>query len=352
MSSTCDEEQEEVVEDRGVQLVVQRCHKAELLVDNKDEWVEIGMGLVVYISFAKGATEARVLKAARTLLHLPLVTEGKWGDGVQPSSVLQKCAEGLECSILVVPQASLSCKVKGKALNYRGQLEKDLSTKLYELFVSELSTAAYEAFNPTPRIAKARKPELPPEDPLTFFHSNIYAGKYLEYDERGVPTRTSDGKELSKSHIKKLERLHFQQVEKYKKHLARHAGTTPHCPTPASQSGLSTDGKADQSACTEVSKEISSMEQAERTDVTMRPRSTHGHQDLAHPKVGKAHPDCSERLGEGDSPEIAMKSAQTEVVPSDQPKYILPRVVAGTFGNLQGLKLSAECGPFTHILPF
>lgn len=44
---------ESPAEDRGVQLVVQRCNKAQLLVDNQDEWVEIGTGLVVYVSFAK-----------------------------------------------------------------------------------------------------------------------------------------------------------------------------------------------------------------------------------------------------------------------------------------------------------
>lgn len=61
---------------------------------------------------------------------------------------------------------------------------QDMSRQFYDTFVAELSTAAHEAFNPTPPKAKARKPEVPPEDPLIFFHEGIYAGKYSEYDDR------------------------------------------------------------------------------------------------------------------------------------------------------------------------
>eukprot|EP00667_Euglena_gracilis_P018063 EG_transcript_19141 len=323
---------ESPAEDRGVQLVVQRCNKAQLLVDNQDEWVEIGTGLVVYVSFAKGATEARVLKAARTLLHLPLVTEGKWGDGVQPASVLQKCSEGVECSILVVPQASLSCKVKGKLFNYRGQLEKDMSRQFYDTFVAELSTAAHEAFNPTPPKAKARKPEVPPEDPLIFFHEGIYAGKYSEYDDRGVPIRTSDGQDLSKAHAKKLERLHCQQVEKYRKHLARLGGGAAPRSTPTSQADSSTGYDKDLSA---IPPEGKAVEKRRPRDPSGRPKSSPAVAPPATPSELHPQPD-----GEGGAPD---PTATTEPLPTaaggspdpGQPKYVLPRVVAGTFGNLQ-----------------
>jgi hypothetical protein len=60
----------------GVQLVVQRCESARLLIDNANKWVEIGRGLVVYVSFAKGASEVQVMKAAKTVLQVPLVANG------------------------------------------------------------------------------------------------------------------------------------------------------------------------------------------------------------------------------------------------------------------------------------
>lgn len=74
----------------------------------------------------------------------------------------------------------------------------------------------------------------------------------------------------------------------------------------------------------------------------------------ATPSASELHPQPD---GEGGAPD---PTAATEPLPTaaggspgpGQPKYVLPRVVAGTFGNLQGLRLSAECGPFTHILPF
>lgn len=48
-------------EDVGIRLVVQRCNSAELLVDNVDQWVGIGWGLVCSISFAPAADVAKVV---------------------------------------------------------------------------------------------------------------------------------------------------------------------------------------------------------------------------------------------------------------------------------------------------
>ena len=76
------------------------------------------------VHVSKGATEALVAKAAKTVLSVPLVTDGVWGDGTAPCSVLDRCAKGQECGIMVVPQASLAAKVKGKTLSYRNQLDK------------------------------------------------------------------------------------------------------------------------------------------------------------------------------------------------------------------------------------
>ena len=42
-----------------IRIVTQRCARARLLVDaEQDEWVEVGRGLVFYVSFAQGSAGA------------------------------------------------------------------------------------------------------------------------------------------------------------------------------------------------------------------------------------------------------------------------------------------------------
>ena len=74
--------------DDCVKVVVQRCNSASLLVDNKDRWEGIGRGMLLYVSFAKGASPESAAAAARALLYLPLMTLGKWGDGSKTVSLL------------------------------------------------------------------------------------------------------------------------------------------------------------------------------------------------------------------------------------------------------------------------
>ena len=103
----------------GVVVIVQRCDEASLLVDNVDEWVHIGKGLVLNVSFSKVATPADVDKATQTLLSIPLMTAGQWGDATKPAAITSLLQDGHEVSILVIPQASLVSKVRGKTLQVR-----------------------------------------------------------------------------------------------------------------------------------------------------------------------------------------------------------------------------------------
>eukprot|EP00039_Didymoeca_costata_P012171 m.174290 g.174290 ORF g.174290 m.174290 type:complete len:193 (+) comp15405_c0_seq5:12-590(+) len=74
-----------------VRVVAQRCDNAELLVDNKSKWIGIGRGLILHVSFAKGCDSSCLPKVVRTLLRIPLLTEGVWGDGNAPMSVVDMC---------------------------------------------------------------------------------------------------------------------------------------------------------------------------------------------------------------------------------------------------------------------
>jgi len=83
-------------------------------------------------------------KAVKTLLNLPLLTAGVWGDGSTTSSIVataraaaasEEDAKRESPAVMVIPSAGLISKVKGKGLQYRGQCDKDESKQLYTRFV-------------------------------------------------------------------------------------------------------------------------------------------------------------------------------------------------------------------------
>ena len=160
--------------------------QASLLLDNVDVWAHVGWGLVVYVSFAKGATDAAVSTAARKILHAPILTRGVWGDDNRPQSVAQFCRQHQEQhtgealggggggggggdvptdepiaeipdasdgpdsiatlarqtavvpNILVIPQAALTNKYTGKSIQYRNQSTRADGKRLFELFLAQL----------------------------------------------------------------------------------------------------------------------------------------------------------------------------------------------------------------------
>ncbi|XP_052475766.1 D-aminoacyl-tRNA deacylase 2 [Carassius gibelio] len=113
-------------------VILQQCLHARLQVKppeegSEAEWVEINRGMVIYICFFKGATEDIIPKMVNTLLNMKLCET----ESGKHTSVLQ-----LPGSVLIVPQASLGGKPKGKGMQYHGNIGKDEGLKLYSSFVS------------------------------------------------------------------------------------------------------------------------------------------------------------------------------------------------------------------------
>ncbi|KAL7873418.1 hypothetical protein AOLI_G00124890 [Acnodon oligacanthus] len=122
-------------------VVLQQCLHARLQVrppegDCEAQWVEMNRGMVIYVCFFKGATEDIVPKMVNTLLSMKLseTDSGKY------TSVLD-----LPGNVLIIPQATLGGRAKGKRMQYHGNIDKDDGQKLYASFVShcekELSLA-------------------------------------------------------------------------------------------------------------------------------------------------------------------------------------------------------------------
>ncbi|KAG7466477.1 hypothetical protein MATL_G00165140 [Megalops atlanticus] len=113
--------------------VLQQCVHARLQVkpaegESIPEWVEIERGMVIYICFFKGATEDIIPKMVSTLLQVKLCE----ADSGKLVSVLD-----LPGSILIVPQATLGGKTKGRGMQYHGNIGKEEGLQLYASFVSQ-----------------------------------------------------------------------------------------------------------------------------------------------------------------------------------------------------------------------
>ncbi|XP_076605329.1 D-aminoacyl-tRNA deacylase 2 [Chaetodon auriga] len=112
--------------------VLQQCLQARLQVKPAEElseaqFVQIDRGMVIYICFFKGATDDILPKMVSTLLNLRLC-ESNSGKLV---SVLE-----LPGSLLIVPQATLGGKSKGRAMQYHNNTSKEDGLRLYSSFVS------------------------------------------------------------------------------------------------------------------------------------------------------------------------------------------------------------------------
>jgi len=196
-----------------VKIVSQQADSAALLVEG--EWKSIGRGVVVYIGFQDGATSAHVKKAARYILHLPLL------DDIPPVSLINYNKSGKRADLLVVPQAKIISRISARnRLTYSDQCSQATAEVLYQEFLDALRSELWTVFNKTEeekgklaaKLAELKRGPIPPSQ---FFKSGVWVGKYATYKDSGFPLTTVDGKPLSKKQTKKLTRLFDQHVKKY-----------------------------------------------------------------------------------------------------------------------------------------
>ncbi|XP_057311536.1 D-aminoacyl-tRNA deacylase 2-like isoform X2 [Hydractinia symbiolongicarpus] len=115
--------------------VLQQCMSAKLMVQPKNEqsdaeYVQITRGVVIFICFMKGASLQAIPKIVKALLEVKLsfCEERK-----KRFSILE-----LPGDVLIVPQATLGGKMKGKVIQYHGNIDKDVGQELYRSFVQQV----------------------------------------------------------------------------------------------------------------------------------------------------------------------------------------------------------------------
>lgn len=112
-------------------LLIQQCKKAKLQTKfssegNEAEYAEIGRGIILYVCFLSEASEDTVMKMVTTALNVKLCETDDRGK----VSVLD-----LPGDILIIPQACLGGKLKGKVFQYHNIVAKNQGQHLYKLFV-------------------------------------------------------------------------------------------------------------------------------------------------------------------------------------------------------------------------
>ncbi|KAI8514641.1 D-tyrosyl-tRNA(Tyr) deacylase [Branchiostoma belcheri] len=131
-------------------VVVQQCLSARLQVkppsdENEAEYVEVGRGIIIYLCFLKGATEDLVEKMVRAILAVRLSES-------EPNGKLVSVLD-LPGDVLIVPQATLGGKTKGKAMQYHSNIAKTEGQDLY----SKFCTMCVETFETSPKTKEANK---------------------------------------------------------------------------------------------------------------------------------------------------------------------------------------------------
>lgn len=93
---------------------------------------QIGRGMVVFVCFLEKATEETVDKLSKNVANVRL-SENEAGRRVSVCDI--------QGDILIVPQATLGGKLKGKTMQYHMNIEKNFGEVLYHKFCKQVRTS-------------------------------------------------------------------------------------------------------------------------------------------------------------------------------------------------------------------
>ncbi|EDO36966.1 predicted protein [Nematostella vectensis] len=117
-----------------VRVIIQQCLSARLQVQPRGdsqaaEYVKVRRGVVLYLCFLKGATLEIIPKVVKAALNVKLSECGSSEERAKVSVL------DLPGDVLIVPQATLGGKLKGKSMQYHSNISKEDALSLYQEFV-------------------------------------------------------------------------------------------------------------------------------------------------------------------------------------------------------------------------
>ena len=275
-------------------IITQRANSASLLLDNEKLWAKLKRCLIVSISFTNIATPDILPKVVKGILNMPVLTSGEWGDGTKPVSLatLIEGQNSKEWGLMIIPAAALNCKLKGKYIQYRDQCEKKYSEMLYNKFKEMLKEALIHVKTKCNGDSKARKKKATPQGALASTPPNeMFQKAPFEQQYKNFDEKGMPSHDINDEPLTKSMKKKLNKL--YNRQLKRHA------------------------------------------------------KYLNNPDAFK------DELNNVNNMLAKEKLQSNENNQNSIDEKLLPiQLVCGTFGNRQGLKLDAECGPFSHVVEF
>ncbi|AYU82681.1 conserved hypothetical protein [Leishmania infantum JPCM5] len=119
-----------------IRVMLQAMDQGHLLVNNVDKYVRAGRGVMVYIAFLSDRdsapiTDEALRHAVDVLLQTKIFTHFSPEKMINQPQSLEECPE---MDILIVPQASLGGKVKGRSVQFHQLVAKGVGAALYDRF--------------------------------------------------------------------------------------------------------------------------------------------------------------------------------------------------------------------------
>eukprot|EP00045_Choanoeca_perplexa_P000595 m.15090 g.15090 ORF g.15090 m.15090 type:complete len:159 (-) comp10414_c0_seq1:151-627(-) len=122
-------------------VVLQKATTVSLQVNPEtDEWIDINDGVIVFVAFLKNASETVLPKMIKAILAAKYFRGG---------SIVSENKQ-----VLLVPQATLGGRLKGKQLQYHGNINKEEGRHLYQAFVTQFEQALKEAVGDVDAVVK------------------------------------------------------------------------------------------------------------------------------------------------------------------------------------------------------
>eukprot|EP00033_Pygsuia_biforma_P000770 GCRY01000898.1.p1 GENE.GCRY01000898.1~~GCRY01000898.1.p1 ORF type:complete len:166 (+),score=22.70 GCRY01000898.1:69-500(+) len=107
----------------STKVIAFRVQKADLYYQEEENKRSIAEGVIVCLSFLKEATIEKAQKAAEKLAGY---------------KILSKPFFNPECQVMIIPQACLAGKAKGKSIQYHSQVNKEEGVRIYQAFCDAL----------------------------------------------------------------------------------------------------------------------------------------------------------------------------------------------------------------------
>uniref|UniRef100_A0A0G4HT98 D-aminoacyl-tRNA deacylase n=1 Tax=Chromera velia CCMP2878 TaxID=1169474 RepID=A0A0G4HT98_9ALVE len=130
----------------GARVVLQSVDEASLLIDNRNQWVSMKNGVIVFIAFLNGARDETVERIVDIIFTCNFVEQVK--DGQRKFVNIKEA--GADFGIMLVPQAALAGKLKGSRMQFHSLLEQDRASLMWSRLSAHTQKLSEEYEKVTP----------------------------------------------------------------------------------------------------------------------------------------------------------------------------------------------------------